>query len=425
MRTPHDEPSSARPSLDWFVLCVGLLVPLLVAVTFWWVIWTVADPRLRDALLVRATINLWAGGTLARTGQVATIFDPSAYWRALQAIFGHHIPMRTWSYPPPMLVLAVPLSLLPLRAAFLAWNAAGTVLLWLGARMAGLGRVASIIALVSPAALESLLAGQNGALCAALLLPGFVLLDRRPWVAGALLGALVLKPQLGVLLPVCLLASRNWRAVAAAALSASALSGLSALAFGLESWIGFASQVLPFMRHKILEAPWYSGSYQSMIATPFVALRWAGAPLGAAYLVQALSMTGAAVLCWRAWREPGTDPLARAAFTLALTFLATPYGYSYDMPALAAALIGLAVRDGPWQGKARIMFAAAWVWPGLGSWLGIMSMPPLGLAAVASAAVLSWQARQRQGVPAVPGVSPISRDRAAHDFGGGLKRNSL
>ncbi len=408
MSIVQDEPGCARPRIDWFTLGVGFAVSLLVAVMVWRVIWMVADPASRDALLVRATINLWAGGTFARAGQVATVFDPSAYWRAVQAMLGHDFPLRTWSYPPTMLLLAVPLSFLPIGAAFLVWNGVGTALLWLGARAAGLGRWAALIALVSPAALENLLAGQNGALCAALLLPGLMLLDRQPWAAGALLGALILKPQLAVLLPVCVLASRNWRALAAAALTASALAGLSAVAFGLGSWTGFMTQVLPFMRHEILEAPWFSGSYQPMMATPFMAVRWAGASLGTAYIIQAIFSMGAVWLCWRAWRAPGADPLARAALTLALTFLATPYGYSYDMPALAAALIGLAIRDGPWRGEARVLFAVAWLWPGFSPWLGAMQMPPLGLAAVVSAAALALRAHGRQVVPAQPDLSPAT-----------------
>ena len=404
----HHDTGRARPSVDWFTVRIGCAMSLLAAVMLWWIIWTVADPSVRDAMLVRAIINLWTGGTLARAGQVAAIFDPSAYWRALQAMFGHDFPLRTWSYPPPMLLLAVPLSFLPVAAAFLVWNAMGTALLWLGARVAGLGRVASLIALVSPAALENLFAGQNGALCAGLLLPGLMLLDKQPLAAGALLGALVLKPQLAVLLPVCLLAARNWRAAAAAALTASALAALSTIAFGLESWTGFVTQVLPFMRHQILEAPWFSGAYQSMMATPFMAVRWAGAPLGTAYVVQAIFSTGAVVLCWRAWREPGADRLARATFTLALGLLATPYGYSYDMPALAAALIGLAVRDGPWRGEARLLFAVAWLWPGLSTWLGALHMPPLGLAAIASAIVLALRAQRRESVPARLDLDPAA-----------------
>ncbi len=395
------------------MLGFGCAASLLVAVMVWRVTWAVAEPAARDALLVRATINLWEGGTLARAGQVATIFDPSSYWHALQAIFGHGFPLRTWSYPPTMLLLAVPLSFLPVIAAFLVWNAIGTALLWLGARAAGLTRSASLLALASPAALGNLLAGQNGTLCAALLLPGLMLLDRQPWAAGALLGALILKPQLAVLLPVCLLASRNWRALAAAALVASALAGLSALAFGLGSWTGFITQVMPFMRREILEAPWFGGAYQSMMATPFMAVRWAGGSLGTAYVVQAVSSLGAVALCWRAWRRPGTDPLTRAALTLALTFLATPYGYSYDMPALAAALIGLAVRDGPWRGEARVLFALAWLWPGCSGWLGAMHMPPLGLATVVSAVALALRAQRREGVPARLDLTPATQDPAA------------
>jgi hypothetical protein len=379
------------------VLAAGAVGPLLLALAFWGGRGAEADPVLRGAMLARDAANLWLGGTLARAGRIATVFDPDAYWAAARSLFGQRLILHTWSYPPPMLLLGVPLSLLPLLPALAAWNATGAVLLWLGARASGLDRAACLVAATSPAALECALAGQNGLLCAALALPGFVLAERRPWPAGALLGALVLKPQLGVLVPVCLVASRNWPALAAAALSAAALALASALAFGWKSWTGLVFQVMPFMRHEILEAPWFHGPYQSMAATPFTAARWAGASLGTAYAVQAASAACAVVLCWRVWRAPGDDALARAAFTLALTFLATPYGYCYDLPALAAALAGLAARGRwPWAGR-RALFAAAWIVPGWGTWLGVGEMPPLGLAAVLCAAALAWRSRPAEG----------------------------
>lgn len=374
------------------VLTLGAVGPLLLAAVFWGASREIADTALRDATLVRDALNLWQGGALARAGEVGTIFDPAAYWSATKANFGPSLGRHTWSYPPPMLLLAVPMSLLPVIPSFLLWNAAGACLLWLGARAAGLSRGVSLLAVVSPAALESALVGQNGLLCAALALPGFVLLDRRPFAAGALLGALILKPQLGVLVPVCLLASRNWRGAAGAALSAAMLAAASTAAFGWESWFGFAGRVMPFMRD-LLEAPWSAGAYQPMLATPFIVVRSAGASLGTAYAVQAGAAAGALLLCWRAWRAPaGVDGLARAALTLALTFLVTPYGYCYDMPALAAALIGLAARDGLAPGGERSLFAIAWIVPGLGTWLAVAHMPPLGLAAVVCAAGLAWGA---------------------------------
>lgn len=350
------------------------------------------DPVLRHALLVRDAVNFWAGGLLARTGHIATLFDPHAYWPATQTLFGADFPLHTWSYPPPMLLIGVPLSMLPVLSAYLAWNALGTASLWVAARAADLPGIAASVAVASPAALESLLAGQTGALCAALAVPGLVLLEQRPALAGALLGLLVFKPQMLVLVPVCLAASRNGRGALAATASALAVLLVSTLLFGWASWSGFLFQVLPFMRHVILEAPWHGLAYQPMIATPFIALRYAGAPLIVAYAGQSATALLAATLCWKAWRHSGADPLARAALTLALGFLATPYGYSYDMPALSAALIGLALRNGPWQGRARLAFAMAWIWPGCGYWAGVLRLPPLGLLAVIAAILLAYAA---------------------------------
>lgn len=375
--------------LDGPVLLLGALSPLVLAVVFWRGAAQAGDPVLRDACLVRDALNLWLGGTLARSGEIAAVFDPAAYWAAGKAIFGAEFGLHTWSYPPPTLLLAVPLSLLPVIPAFLAWNALGAAALWRGARSLGLSSAASLVAAASPAAMESILAGQNGLICAALVLPGLALLQRKPWLAGALLGALVIKPQMAALVPVCLLASRNWRAMLATALSAASLALASALAFGWASWTGFTDAVLPFMRHDILEAPWLAGTYQPMMVTPFMAARWAGASLRVAYGVQALSAVGSVLLCWRAWRNPSSDDLPRVALTLALTFCVTPYGYCYDQPALTAALLALAVRDGRWCGGMRLLFAVAWVVPGLGTWFGVLGLPPLGLAAVAAAAALA------------------------------------
>ncbi len=387
---------------DRLVLLAGMAGPVFVTLGVLSALNAVADPALRDALFVRDAFNLWAGGTLARVGRIATVFDPFAYCRATQVMISHRLPLRTWSYPPTMLLLAVPFSLLPMTAMFLVWNSVGTALFWIGARAAGLSRAAACFAVISPAAIESLLAGQNGALCAALILPGLALSARRPWLAGMLLGGLIVKPQMGILVPVVLLASRNWRSTAGAMLSASVLVGMSALVFGWNSWVDFLEKVSPFMQHEILEGAWYSGPHQPMIATAFMAARSAGASVVAAYTLQAIAAMGAAAWCWRAWRDPDADMLSRVALTLALTFFVTPYGYSYDMPALAAALVGLTVRDGPWRGQARLLFAVAWIWPGCGFLVGVLEGPPLGFAAATCAALLAWRACPRGRVAAIP-----------------------
>ena len=55
--------------------------------------------------------------------------------------------------------------------------------------------------------------GQNGFLTAALLGGALVVLDRRPILAGILIGLLVYKPQYGLMIPIVLAVSGRWRAL--------------------------------------------------------------------------------------------------------------------------------------------------------------------------------------------------------------------
>ncbi len=57
---------------------------------------------------------------------------------------------------------------------------------------------------------------HNAFITAALIGFSLVFLERRPWLSGIFLGLLTYKPHIGVLFPLALLASRNWRALASA-----------------------------------------------------------------------------------------------------------------------------------------------------------------------------------------------------------------
>ncbi len=75
--------------------------------------------------------------------------------------------------------------------------------------------------------------GQNSFLMAALLIGGLVLMRTRPFIAGLVLGCLILKPQMALLLPVAVLAARQWRTMFGAALSSVGLLLLGVAIFGL------------------------------------------------------------------------------------------------------------------------------------------------------------------------------------------------
>ena len=73
----------------------------------------------------------------------------------------------------------------------------------------------------------------------------FRFMDARPLVAGILLGALTVKPQLGLLFPLMLILTGRWMVFAAAAATALALAGMTALLFGTEVWEDYLAVEIP------------------------------------------------------------------------------------------------------------------------------------------------------------------------------------
>ena len=338
-------------------------------------------------LVVRDYLWVWAAGNLLRAGDVATIFHPIVFADRLRGLFGAGLDNHVWSYPPSMLLLAMPAGYLPLVGGDAVYALAQILLLWLIGRAAGLPLAVRLAVLASPALLENALGGQNGAMTAALLVGGLMLADRRPVLAGVLFGLLTVKPQLGLIVPVCLLASRNWKAIATAAAVAAALLLLSVASFGFESWRLFVTNTMPYASI-VLQQPWNGSYYQTTMVTPFMALRLFDVGLLPARVLQGLASMAAVAVAWRLWRRPAADPAARMAVTSALGLLATPYAFNYDMIAVTTGIACLAAdrraRVGPpWEALA---LASGWLWPGVAFvavGAGGLPLGPLVLAAVA------------------------------------------
>jgi hypothetical protein len=371
-------------------LLLGLcLVPgLLVACQFWRHF--PADlfgPN--HQLVVRDYLNMWAGGTLARAGRFDILFDPLANANWLWSTFGSQLDLHHWAYPPPMLLFAVPFSHLGLVPGFFVWAAFTSGLLWCVLRAAGLPAAYAFAVVFSPAGLENLLVGQNGALTAAALAGGLLFAQRRSILAGALLGLLVLKPQLGLLVPVYLLARRDWRTLFWAAVFGLGWCAASVAAFGWDVWRAYATVTAPFMRGYI-DAPFGLAAHYMMVP-PFITLRAAGASLPVAYAGQALaSLVCAALAYWVGSRRLG-DRQAAVAVVLCLAPLATPYSHAYDLVCVAVgcALLARVARCGGYLGTAeRLTLGPAWLWPGGAFPIGLMICPGLGVVAVGLAAWL-------------------------------------
>src|SRR6266850_1968223 len=128
-----------------------------------------------------------------------------------------------------------------------------------------------------------------------LFIAALLMLTRQPLLSGTLFGLLAYKPQFALVIPIALLASNQWRAIAAAAATIMALSVLSVATFGTEIWYAFAAST--DMSRKLLLQNGDVGfeKLQSM----FAVVRMWGGGLPLAYIAQgAISI---AAVCGVAW----------------------------------------------------------------------------------------------------------------------------
>ena len=271
-------------------------------------------------------INFWSGPVLAWHQRAAEIYNFGAFHAFEQSVVGVNLQGYHYSYPPMLLVLTAPLAVVPYVPGLLLWLAAGWFAFYRALRLAMPNGRTLLLALATPAVFINAVAGQNGTWTAALFGAGLGLLDRQPLVAGGFLGLLIYKPQLGLLIPVALLAGRRWQALAAAAATAGALTAIAAIWLGPEIFADYLRQVTS-LRHIILEDG--TGVWHRMLSV-FVAARRLGANVPTAYAVQAVAAALAGLAVAAVWFRGASFGVRNATLLLG-TCLATPYLQDYDL----------------------------------------------------------------------------------------------
>ncbi len=300
----------------------------------------------------------WSAALFVRHADPAAIYDPAALHRfqletepALRQSF-------PFPYPPPYLFVVWPLGMLRFPAAQLAWDGVG-LLLFVVAMAAPRWRAGAIgVAILAPTTAIALAYGQNGLIEGALLLAGLRLAGPNPALGGVLLGLATIKPALGLLVPVALLSARAWRAIAIASATALMMGLLAAWAFGpatWPAWLDYAAQ----------HAAWLQGEVSDYRKpTVMATLSLLGASPAAAQAVQfgvAIIVAALVALCCRR----GIGEL-EAACVLSGTFLALPFSFGYDLPAVTGAvLLGVQAHRGPWRPIEIGILSAGLLFPAL------------------------------------------------------------
>lgn len=289
-------------------------------------------------------------------------------------------------YPPILLPLLWPLGALPYGAAYGAWLAVGLAGFCLAVLGSEWRSPVRWLAVVAPTTILTIVAGQNGLMTGALLIGGFRLMERRPWLAGVLLGLLAVKPQLFVLAPLALLAGRRWRTLAATILTGVVLTAFSALAFGLATWMAWLKALPAFAATAVQQGETFSG----LMPTVTAALRGMGlsGPLVTlAQLASAVAIIAVLALLFHRDRgRPAPGALAVAALQAGV-FLVTPYAFVYDMTIVSAAVASLLAarlaQPESWKPGEQIIAIAAYGLP-LFLFSGAMRAVPIGPVVLAA-----------------------------------------
>jgi hypothetical protein len=347
----------SRDRLLLLVASLALMVPVL---RFYWPAGEGLD--VVGYPLGRDFINVWSGPQVAFGDKVSALFDLRGYHEAIGRLFGTPLEFHNWGYPLFTLPAFWPLAQLPYFWALAVWTVglfAIFAAIVLGEVEPDRRRQALLLLVFTPACLINIIGGQNGFLSAALFLGGVLNIDRRPILAGVLIGLLTFKPHLGIVLPFALVALGAWRVIASAAVTALALVGASTAIFGVDAWRDYFAVVGPYQTLLLQN---FQGFYTNMMVSVLASARKMGVPYSLALGIQVIiSLCVIAVAAWAVRRI--ADPCARAFLLVSATLLATPYAFNYDMTALGAVLVWVMVGRLPHRAEAGPAYILAWLAP--------------------------------------------------------------
>lgn len=343
-------------------------------------VWMLAVPNSYGApsgTLLMDYLSFWLAGAQALNGTPEFAYIPAEF-AAIQKEFTGSETVFGFFYPPTFQLVQGAFALLPYKAAFAAFIVLTTALLCMACRqITGSWLYAACLILI-PACANNAFHGQNAALTAALYAFFLVGVERKKMIlAGIALGLLTIKPQLGMLAPVALIASWNWRAFLGASVTTIVFAALSAAVLGIGVWQVF------WLQAPVASAMMELGGVEwGKMVSVYGGLRLLGFGHIPALALQVLAALAALVCVWRVWR--GSESMAaRASVLIGGALLATPFALSYDLTLLVVPCAFL-IRDGlktgflPYEiaALALIIVLSASTSP-LAVWLGLPVAPLL------------------------------------------------
>ncbi|MDV6331758.1 glycosyltransferase family 87 protein [Asticcacaulis sp. 201] len=356
-------------------------------------------------------ISFFAASRLALSGHAADAWRPELHHVAETAVFSRDLGYWAFFYPPPYLLLCLPLGLVSYGwSTVIALGTTtglmlATVRTWLARMMAGVNagdaRAIWLPLIAFPGIWMNIACGQNAALTTAIMAGGCLLLQRAPVASGLVFGLLVIKPQLALALPFLLAASGRWKTFFAAGVSAFTLCLVAWLVFGTESYAAF------FANSALARATLDQGFVDAAkMQSLFGALKTLGLSNVAAYAAQIL--LAGIVLARAGWIAVRLRPDAHAfgALLVSASLLVSPFLLDYDLLMIVLPLgwlILTGVREGfkPWE---KMLCIWIFLLPAVARGLAEMAHLPLGALSVC---LLFWLVQGRIAKTADTNMSAV------------------
>jgi hypothetical protein len=398
--------------IDWFDSCVTRDRAVFVALIFVPVtvlaeiigIWSQPELLWRFPL-GHDFVAFWAAARAYAEGGLPALYNLPGF-AAIQDTVSVRPGLLLWHYPPFYLLLILPLAGLPFWSGWAVFQAGGLTAFAIVARRivptSGLLGWAAVFG--APVIAVTLVQGQNGAWFAAALIGGVAAIEQgRKWLAALLFAFLLAKPQIGLLVPVILLAQRDYRSLGLTALAGAGFILITTATLGVEAWRAF------FANTGALADALTDPALLAQMPTVYATLSLAGVPHAAALAFQAIVALIVVVTIWRLWSDPSCRPDLRLAAVLFAVLLVPPYGFRYDMvTALAGAC--LLARDATthgWLRGERAGIALLWLWPAAFPALALITGAQTGAGLLFLGLWLVWR-RVRQSV--AENSSAIAKD---------------
>lgn len=289
-------------------------------------------------LIGRDLVNTWQFGVAAFTENPALNYDPDVYNAKLdQIIPGIDYPYQQWSYPPHLMLLAAPFGWLGYNVFFALFLVSSLAMYWIYIMKPFPDLDVRLALLLTPPLIFCLISGNLSVYIAVIFITVFKTMDRRPLLAGALIALLTVKPQIGFLFPIFLLATGRYKVFAYAVLSTLTLIGTSILIHGMAPWTTYINSGIGQQANLITNS---NATILGLMPTLTTNLGILGVPMETGTLIQiAVAIPLVLAMIWVCRKQQ--DLFLQYAVFLGVSFAATPYLMVYDTVILAWVMLSL------------------------------------------------------------------------------------